>query len=275
LVCDCVPYAVEAYPEGWKRQLSGESALFVRMVTEGLFGLPDEDGSVAFGKRASKDPRQNIDMLRRFVKGEYSEGISAAVYTLRGDNYTTDELRGECYGEEAEGGIFFPLSFEAEQDKVYVLCIFSEDGDVSLTLESSEDATAHTVEAGATVVYAGASLSLDFTVRQADRKDIDKFYNACLESDVSGFTKESRKTLNSKMKAAKALLCTQSVTEEECEKVYDELKKAYDGLDTYASEDKIEETPIVGLVLIGIVIVLLIATFLSAMAARKKMNPDS
>jgi len=43
-----------------------------RAVTRSMFGLSDEDGSVAFGKRASKDPRQNIDMLRRFVKGEYS-----------------------------------------------------------------------------------------------------------------------------------------------------------------------------------------------------------
>ena len=42
LVCDCVPYAVEAYPEGGKRQLSGESALFVRLVTEGLFGILPE-----------------------------------------------------------------------------------------------------------------------------------------------------------------------------------------------------------------------------------------
>lgn len=49
----------------------GAAALY-QSVTEGLFGLPDEDGSVAFGKRASKDSRANIEMLRRFVKGEYS-----------------------------------------------------------------------------------------------------------------------------------------------------------------------------------------------------------
>jgi cellobiose phosphorylase len=42
LVCDRVPYAVEAYPEGGKRHLSGESALFVRMVTEGIFGIQPE-----------------------------------------------------------------------------------------------------------------------------------------------------------------------------------------------------------------------------------------
>lgn len=34
-----VPYAVEAWPEGDQRQLSAESALFCRVVTEGMFGL--------------------------------------------------------------------------------------------------------------------------------------------------------------------------------------------------------------------------------------------
>lgn len=34
-----VPYPVEAYPEGNQRHLSAESALYVRAITEGLFGL--------------------------------------------------------------------------------------------------------------------------------------------------------------------------------------------------------------------------------------------
>ncbi len=42
LVCDRVPYAVEAYPEGGKRHLSGESALFARVITEGIFGIAPE-----------------------------------------------------------------------------------------------------------------------------------------------------------------------------------------------------------------------------------------
>ncbi|MBR5859636.1 MAG: hypothetical protein IKZ05_06900 [Clostridia bacterium] len=42
LVCDRVPYAVEAYPEGDRRHLSGESALLVRVVTEGIFGIMPE-----------------------------------------------------------------------------------------------------------------------------------------------------------------------------------------------------------------------------------------
>jgi hypothetical protein len=34
-----VPYPVEAYPEGDQKHLSGESALYCRVITEGLFGL--------------------------------------------------------------------------------------------------------------------------------------------------------------------------------------------------------------------------------------------
>lgn len=37
-----VPYAVEAYPEGDRRHLSAESALFVRVITEGIFGISPE-----------------------------------------------------------------------------------------------------------------------------------------------------------------------------------------------------------------------------------------
>ncbi|MFF2480920.1 hypothetical protein [Paenibacillus sp. NPDC058071] len=39
LLGDHVPYAVEAYPEGNQRHLSAESALYCRIVTEGLFGI--------------------------------------------------------------------------------------------------------------------------------------------------------------------------------------------------------------------------------------------
>ena len=39
LLGEHVPYAVEAYPEGDKRHLSAESALFCRVITEGLCGI--------------------------------------------------------------------------------------------------------------------------------------------------------------------------------------------------------------------------------------------
>jgi cellobiose phosphorylase len=39
LLGDHVPYAVEAWPEGNQRQLSAESALYCRVITEGIFGF--------------------------------------------------------------------------------------------------------------------------------------------------------------------------------------------------------------------------------------------
>ena len=39
LLGDRVPYPVEAWPEGNMRHLSGESALFCRIITEGMLGL--------------------------------------------------------------------------------------------------------------------------------------------------------------------------------------------------------------------------------------------
>lgn len=50
---------------------TGASALY-EVVTEGMFGLKDTDGQMAFGKRAKKNPRENLEMLRRFVKGDYT-----------------------------------------------------------------------------------------------------------------------------------------------------------------------------------------------------------
>ena len=39
LLGEHVPYPVEAYPEGNQRHLSAESALYCRVVTEGVFGI--------------------------------------------------------------------------------------------------------------------------------------------------------------------------------------------------------------------------------------------
>lgn len=39
LLGDRVPYAVEAYPEGGRRHLSGESALFCKVITEGMLAM--------------------------------------------------------------------------------------------------------------------------------------------------------------------------------------------------------------------------------------------
>lgn len=39
LLGDHVPYAIEAWPEGSQRQLAAESALYCRIITEGIFGM--------------------------------------------------------------------------------------------------------------------------------------------------------------------------------------------------------------------------------------------
>lgn len=39
LLGDHVPYAIEAWPEGGQRHLSGESGLYCRIITEGMFGI--------------------------------------------------------------------------------------------------------------------------------------------------------------------------------------------------------------------------------------------
>ena len=50
LLGEHVPYPVEAWPEGNQRQLSAESALYCRVVTEGLFGI-DPTGLGSFSLR--------------------------------------------------------------------------------------------------------------------------------------------------------------------------------------------------------------------------------
>ncbi len=66
LVCDRVPYAVEAYPEGGKRHLSAESALFARVVTEGIFGImPESLDSFSFVPRLpSAFPEMRLQNVR-------------------------------------------------------------------------------------------------------------------------------------------------------------------------------------------------------------------
>lgn len=66
LLCDRVPYAVEAYPEGGKRHLSGESALFVRIITEGMFSIkPESLTSFSFVPRLPKQMKfMNLRSIR-------------------------------------------------------------------------------------------------------------------------------------------------------------------------------------------------------------------
>lgn len=87
-----VPYAVEAYPEGNQRHLSAESALYCRVVTEGLFGfrptgfnafeltpqLPNEWNRMALKNIIAFDKKSiDIEIIRQngqIVTQVYSDG---------------------------------------------------------------------------------------------------------------------------------------------------------------------------------------------------------
>ena len=185
------------------------------------------------------------DLSSVFVSGEYKEGTFAAVYTLRKDGYTTDEMVCETDGERADGGTVFTFSSEISGNTEYVLCIFNETGSMSLDVCSAPPATAglYVRESGTDKIYAAAALDAVFTVTQADRAKLDTFYNKCVGADTSGYTKESVNALKSALKAAKTNLCTPSVTKAETKTVYENLKSAYSGLATYASDEKKVEFP--------------------------------
>lgn len=67
LLEDHVPYPIEAWPEGNQRHLSGESALYCRIITEGLFGIRPV-GFTAF-MLSPRLPQKWDRMLLKNIKG--------------------------------------------------------------------------------------------------------------------------------------------------------------------------------------------------------------
>ena len=68
LLGDHVPYAIEAWPEGSQRHLSAESALYARIITEGIFGIrPTGFKSFTLTPRLPKDwPFMNLKNIHAF-----------------------------------------------------------------------------------------------------------------------------------------------------------------------------------------------------------------
>ena len=68
LLGDHVPYAIEAWPEGSQRHLSAESALYARIITEGIFGIrPTGFKSFTLIPRLPKDwPFMNLKNIHAF-----------------------------------------------------------------------------------------------------------------------------------------------------------------------------------------------------------------
>lgn len=83
LLCDRVPYAVEAYPEGDKRHLSAESALFVRAVTEGMFGImPESLCSFSFVPNVPKGMEQISLSKIRICGGCYDINVNRESFSV-------------------------------------------------------------------------------------------------------------------------------------------------------------------------------------------------
>ena len=68
LLGDHVPYAIEAWPEGSQRHLSAESALYARIITEGIFGIrPTGFKTFTLTPRLPKDwPFMNLKNIHAF-----------------------------------------------------------------------------------------------------------------------------------------------------------------------------------------------------------------
>ena len=67
-----VPYPVEAYPEGNMRHLSAESALYCRVITDGLLNIVFDGNNISY--------RENVPFIlggvslkNIFINGEYRD----------------------------------------------------------------------------------------------------------------------------------------------------------------------------------------------------------
>lgn len=70
LLGERAPYPVEAYPEGNMRQLSAESALYCRVITDGLFNIVSDGSNFSFRKDFPFLP-DGVSLKNVFVNGKY------------------------------------------------------------------------------------------------------------------------------------------------------------------------------------------------------------
>ena len=73
LLGEHVPYPVEAYPEGNGRHLSAESALFCRIITDGLFGIEAGESAAPCLTPHLPSALSSATLRRVFFGGEYRD----------------------------------------------------------------------------------------------------------------------------------------------------------------------------------------------------------
>ena len=98
LLGERVPYAVEAYPEGGKRHLSGESALFCKVITEGILDMTPT-GLSTFTIKPSLPA--TLDHL--YMTGIRAHGGIFDVFVEK-DGYKVVRSDGKVLAEGALGG---------------------------------------------------------------------------------------------------------------------------------------------------------------------------
>ncbi len=72
LLGERVPYPVEAYPEGNMRHLSAESALFCRVITDGLLNITTDGKTFSYREKVPFMPGK-ITVKNAFIGGEYRD----------------------------------------------------------------------------------------------------------------------------------------------------------------------------------------------------------
>lgn len=206
------------------------------------------------------------------VTGAYTDGITAAVYSLQKDGYSPGDLLGEARGVEADDGILFAFSVDLEADAGYLLVLYAEKGQISLPVyPKTQDAPLLYGQNGqSSMAYDLTCIGMSVRVTQANLKDLDTFLEKCISADISSYTKESRNRLEKEMQAAKELLTTPSVSEDQYQSVYNDLKDAYAALATYPSDDPVGQTPPALYIVLGVAVALLIFGGVGAVASYKK-----
>lgn len=96
-----IPYPIEAYPEGNQKHLSGESALFMRVITEGLFGYrPIGIGKVMF------KPHLPASWMFANLKNMSIDGRIVDVSIKRSESYTLTLIENGEIIYEHQGNAF-------------------------------------------------------------------------------------------------------------------------------------------------------------------------
>ena len=78
LLGERVPYPVEAFPEGHMKHLSAESALYCRVITDGLFHIAFDENNFSFRKSIPSECN-TVSLKNIFINGEYRNIAIAGV----------------------------------------------------------------------------------------------------------------------------------------------------------------------------------------------------